>query len=130
ITHELREIAKQPGQDWADLCRQKIPFLQSVCEQYPDRRVFWIDVDCSLLDLPEWVASFTADLIGFQRGFSAPMTIGYAHRTRFWEPCFLGINATELGRAFVADAARLEASSSVKATDDYFFEESWRTNAS
>lgn len=129
LAHELAEVAKAPGQDWADLCRQKIPFLAEVCERYPTSRVFWIDVDCSLLSLPTPVAGFTADLIGFQRGFSSPLTLGYGQRTRFWEPCFLGVNTTAVARAFVRDAARLEADSPVRATDDYFFEESWRANA-
>src|SRR5699024_2823345 len=69
------------------------------------------------------------DLIGFQRGFSSPLTLGYGQRTRFWEPCLLGVNTTAVARAFVRDAARLEAGSPVRATDDYFFEESWRANA-
>ncbi|MFN3865670.1 MAG: hypothetical protein ACK4MD_03035, partial [Demequina sp.] len=87
IEHEVREIVKEPGQDWADICRRKVAFLAHMCETYPDRPVFWIDVDCALLDLPTWVANFSADLIGFQRGFASPLSIGYERRTRFWEPC-------------------------------------------
>lgn len=126
---ELQEIEKAPGEEWPDICRKKIPFLAGVCEQHPDKKVFWIDVDCQLLDLPEFVTGFSADIIGFQRGFSSPLSIGYGSRTRFWEPCFFGINASVNGRAFIADAKALEAVSEVRATDDYFFEESWRSNA-
>lgn len=129
IAHELLEIEKAPGEEWPDICRKKIPFLAGVCEKHPDKKVFWIDVDCELLDLPKFVAEFSGDIIGFQRGFGTPLSIGYGNRTRFWEPCFFGINTTTGGRKFVDDAKELEASSEVRATDDYFFEESWRANA-
>lgn len=129
IEHVIGPIEKQPGQDWADICRQKVPFIAKVCEDHPEARVFWIDVDCSLLSLPEQIGSSTADLIGFQRGFGSPLTIGYDRRTRFWEPCFLGIAPTPRGRAFIARARELEAELTIKATDDYFLEEAWRALA-
>lgn len=129
VAHELREIVAAEGEDWADICRKKIGFLNEMCTTHADSLVFWIDVDCRLVGLPDYVANTTADLIGFQRGFSAPASIGYANRTRFWEPCFFGINATRLGRKFMSDAAALEQDLEIKATDDYFFEESWRANS-
>ncbi|MGO0575156.1 polysaccharide pyruvyl transferase family protein [Ornithinimicrobium panacihumi] len=129
LRHEMEEIHKPEGADWADMTRRKIGFLAEVCERNPQAKVFWIDVDCSLLSLPDYVADFTADLIGFQRGFSTPLSIGYGNRTRFWEPCFFGINATPAGRRFIADAYAAEQEMTIKATDDYFFEESWRANA-
>lgn len=129
IEHELEVIVKAPGEDWADICRMKIGFLARVCQQHPDKKVFWTDVDCQLLNLPDYVSGFAADLIGFQRGFGSPMGIGYANRTRFWEPCFFGINTTDAARKFIADAAKIERSLRIKATDDYFLEESWRANA-
>lgn len=125
---ELEEIEKGPDDDWADLTRRKIAFLNGVCEANPDKRVYWIDVDCSLLSFPDFVADTTADLIGFQRGFGNPSTIGYLSKTRFWEPCFFGINTTPAARKFMADAAKFEREMDIKATDDYFFEESWRAN--
>ncbi|GGK67373.1 hypothetical protein GCM10011509_14630 [Ornithinimicrobium pekingense] len=129
LAHEMEEIHKPAGADWADMTRRKIGFLAEVCERNPDKKVFWIDVDCSLLSLPGYVADFTADIVGFQRGFSTPLSIGYANRTRFWEPCFFGIGTTPAARRFVEDARRAERDMSIKATDDYFFEESWRSNA-
>lgn len=129
VQGELEEIVKGTDEDWADICRKKISFLGRICDENPDKKVFWVDVDCQLLALPDYVHGFTADLIGFQRGFGAPSSIGYATRTRFWEPCFFGINTTPAARRFVADAVALEATSEIKATDDYFFEESWRSNA-
>jgi hypothetical protein len=129
VTYVVEEIVKKPGQDWADLCRQKVPFLKRICDENPDSKVFWIDVDCRLISLPDFVRDSTADIIGFQRGFSNPRTIGYHKRGRFWEPCFWGVNTTVEARRMITDAARLEAVSDVKATDDYFFEEGWRANA-
>ncbi|WP_217652570.1 polysaccharide pyruvyl transferase family protein [Streptomyces aidingensis] len=129
VAYELEEIHKAEGEDWADICRKKIGFLARVCEENPDKKVFWTDVDCVILKFPPYVVDFTADLIGFQRGFSSPLRIGYANRTRFWEPCFFGVNTTPMARKFIEDAKVLEQNADIKATDDYFFEESWRANA-
>ncbi|MBR7742082.1 hypothetical protein KC207_02080 [Phycicoccus sp. BSK3Z-2] len=129
IPHDVHRLVKGPDDDWADMTRRKVGILDAACRAHPDKKVFWIDVDCSLVDLPDLVADFSADVIGFQRGFADPLSIGYGRRTRFWEPCFFGINTTPSARDFVATAAALERSSSLKATDDYFFEEAWRTRA-
>lgn len=129
VDYVLEEIPKKPGQDWADLCRQKVPFLQSVCERFPNNKVFWIDVDCRLLSLPDFVRESSADIIGFSRGFGSSLTIGYQNRTRFWEPCFWGVGTSANARTMIADAAELESKSVLKATDDYFFEDGWRQNA-
>ncbi|MFM6981727.1 MAG: polysaccharide pyruvyl transferase family protein [Microbacteriaceae bacterium] len=129
VDYVLEEIVKEPGQDWADLCRKKVPFLNSVCERFPDSRVFWIDVDCRLLSLPDFVRESSADIIGFQRGFGSALTIGYGNRTRFWEPCFWGVAATPQARRMISEAAAMEKVSTIKATDDYFFEDAWRATA-
>lgn len=129
VDYVLEEIKKEPGQDWADLCRKKVPFLNSVCERFPDSRVFWIDVDCRLLSLPDFVRESSADIIGFQRGFGSALTIGYGNRTRFWEPCFWGVAATPQARRMISEAAAMEKVSTIKATDDYFFEDAWRATA-
>ena len=129
LAYELREIHKQEGEEWPDICRKKIGFIADVCEQYPDKKVFWIDVDCNLLSIPDYVVNSTADLIGFTRGFSSVMKIGYGVRARFWEPCFWGVNTTPQARKLVADASNLEKLSALRATDDYFLEEAWRANA-
>ncbi|AWX93284.1 hypothetical protein DPM13_09690 [Paracoccus mutanolyticus] len=52
--------------------------------------------------LPGFVAGFSADIIGFQRGFGHPMRIGYANSARFWEPCFWGINDARRARCSLA----------------------------
>ena len=129
IEHELLEITKAPGEDWADTTRRKIGFIRSVCEKHPDKKVFWIDVDCRISYLPDYIANSTADLIGFQRSFGSPLQIGYGNRTRFWEPSFWGIGTSPQARKLIVDADELEKRANVKATDDYFLEEAWRTNA-
>ena len=127
IPYELREIAKQPGDDWADICRKKVGFIAEVCAAHPDKKVFWIDVDCEIFSIPDFILNSTADIIGFQRGFSSPVNIGYERRGRFWEPCFWGINTTAQARGMIAAAAEFEVVATVKATDDFFFEAAWRS---
>ena len=127
IPYELREIAKKPGDDWADICRKKVGFIAEVCAANPDKKVFWIDVDCEIFSIPDFILNSTADIIGFQRGFSSPVNIGYEKRGRFWEPCFWGINKTAQARRMIAAAAEFEAVATVKATDDFFFEAAWRS---
>lgn len=129
VHHHIVAMEKKPGEDWADICRKKVGFLANVCSNHPDKKVFWIDVDCELLEIPEFIVRSTADIIGFQRSFGSPLSIGYQNRTRFWEPCFWGVNNTPQGRKMIEDAFALERNSPIKATDDYFFEEGWRANA-
>lgn len=129
LSFDLREIEKKAGEDWADICRKKVGFIAEVCLANPDKKVFWIDVDCEIYSLPDFVRDSTADIIGFQRGFSTPRSIGYENRTRFWEPCFWGINTTSQARKMIVDANALERSATIRATDDYFFEEAWAANA-
>mgnify|MGYP002632447620 CR=1 FL=1 len=129
LGHELLEVQKGHGEDWADVTRKKIGFIKDVCDRNPDKMVFWIDVDCRITHLPDYIANSSADLIGFQRSFGAPMQIGYHNRTRFWEPSFWGVNATKQGRKLIDDAFQLEKRADLKATDDYFLEEAWRANS-
>ncbi|MEO9490017.1 MAG: polysaccharide pyruvyl transferase family protein [Marinomonas sp.] len=128
LPHEITSISAD-GADWIDICRKKIPFLHSICMKYPDKKVFWIDGDCELDNLPEFIHQSSADIIGFQRGFSSPLKIGYANRTRFWEPCFWGIGTSATARAYIDTALKAEQRLTVRATDDYFFEEAWRIHA-
>lgn len=129
LGYELLEVQKREGEDWADVTRRKIGFIKDICDKHPDKMVFWIDVDCRITHLPDYISGSTADLIGFQRSFGSPLQIGYQNRTRFWEPSFWGVNATVQGRKLVADAYELEKRATIKATDDYFLEEAWRANA-
>lgn len=128
LPHEIATIHAD-GADWIDICRKKIPFLQSVCVKYPDKKVFWIDGDCELDHLPDFVRNSSADVIGFQRGFSSALKIGYENRTRFWEPCFWGIGTSTAARAYVQTAHEAEERLTVRATDDFFFEEAWRIHS-
>ena len=126
---ELKKVAKPAGVDWADVTRMKIGFIRDVAAKYPKSKIFWIDVDCSLTDLPDFIRETSADLIGFQRSFGQPLRIGYQNRTRFWEPSFWGMGTSTQARKLIEDAYQLEQRSTIKATDDYFLEEAWRANA-
>jgi hypothetical protein len=128
VDYELLEIEMKEGENWADICRKKVPFIASVCEKYPNKKIFWTDVDCSILSFPDFLRNFSADIVGFQRGFGSPLNIGYGQRARFWEPTFWGINTTPQARKMIRDAAALEAVATIAATDDYFMEEAWRAN--
>jgi len=128
INNDIRLLSIPENMNWSDVCRKKISFLSEMCHTHSDKKVFWIDVDCNISYLPDFIANFSSDIIGFARGFSSPMKVGYHLRSRFWEPCFLGINNTKMGRKFIEDARRLEQAFTQSATDDYFFEESWRLN--
>ena len=129
VAYRLLEVERGDGEDWADVTRRKISFIRDACQEHPDAMVFWIDVDCRITDLPDYVRDSTADIIGFQRSFRSPLQIGYHNRTRFWEPSFWGVDATEQGRKLIDDAFALEQRSDIKATDDYFLEEAWHANA-
>jgi len=129
LEHNLLQLTKAPGEDWADTTRRKIGFIQEVCDQNPNKKVFWVDIDCRINYLPDYIANSTADLIGFQRSFGSPLQIGYGNRTRFWEPSFWGLGTSPQARKLIADAYELEQRAEVKATDDYFLEEAWRANA-
>ena len=129
LDHQLLQVEKGAGEDWADVTRKKIGFIKKVCDENPTKMVFWIDVDCRISHLPDYIANSSADLIGFQRSFGSPMQIGYHNRTRFWEPSFWGVNATKQGRKLIEDAYALEQRAEIKATDDYFLEEAWRANS-
>jgi hypothetical protein len=129
LDHQLLEVERRDGEDWADVTRRKIGFIRDACHEHPEAMVLWIDVDCRLTHLPDYVRNSSADFVGFQRSFRSPLLIGYQSRTRFWEPSFWGVNATPEGRKLIDDAFALEQRSEIKATDDYFLEEAWRANA-
>lgn len=123
---KIEGIHALSGEEWPDICRKKIGFLARVSEEFRHAKIIWVDVDSELLSLPRYITTFSADIIGFQRGFKSPLQIGYRETSRFWCPGFFGINSTEGGRRFISRAHELERTSQVRATDDYFLEEAWR----
>ncbi len=129
LDHQVLEVERRDGEDWADVTRRKLGLIRDACHEHPEAMVLWIDVDCRLTHLPDYVRNSSADFVGFQRSFRSPLLIGYQNRTRFWEPSFWGVNATPQGRKLIDDAFALEQRSNLRATDDYFLEEAWRANA-
>jgi len=129
IEYYLKPVEVPDGKEWPDICREKIGYIKEFYDENPEKKVFWIDVDCQLSHLPDFVKEFSADMIGFQRGFQVPKKIGYHYKQRFWEPCFIGFNRTEATQKFIDDAYEAEQNFLGRATDDYFFEEAWRNNS-
>lgn len=124
--YHFEPIEIPEGLEWPDLCRKKIGLLYHFYLSKPDYKVVWIDIDCRLGSLPEFFQEFSSDIIGFQRGFGEPKRLGYNFKSRFWEPCLLGFNRTAEAETFLRRAYELEQEYEGRATDDYFFEESWR----
>jgi len=129
LDYYLKPVEIPEGKEWPDICREKIAYIKEFYDANPTKKVFWIDVDCQLSYLPDLVKDFSADIIGFQRGFQVPLKIGYHYKKRFFEPCFVGFNRTEATEQFLQDACNMEQSFEGRATDDYFFEEAWRANS-
>lgn len=127
LPHQIDELIIDKSQcNWADICRKKLLFINNICKKYPTKKIFWIDIDCFLSHFPKNIENFSADIIGFYRGFASPLKMGYHIKSRFWEPCFLGFNTTSVARNFIDLSVRLEQSFNGAATDDYFLEEAWR----
>lgn len=129
VDFQLDPVEIPEGLNWPDICRRKIGMFYKFYLANPGKKVIWVDVDCEIDHVPDMIINSSADVIGFQRGFGDPLKIGYHFKSRFWEPCFLGVNSTDAGKRFLEDAYLLEQNSSIAATDDFFFEESWRLNA-
>ncbi len=126
LEYYLKPVEIPEGKEWPDICRDKIGYIKEFYDANPTKKVFWIDVDCQLSDLPGAVRDFSADIIGFQRGFGQPLRMGYHYKSRFWEPSFIGFNRTPEAKKFLDTAFEVESQFEGRATDDYFFEEAWR----
>lgn len=126
IAHDIREVARREGEDWAAVCRRKIPFYAEMLDRHPNG-VFWVDVDTRLLRRPELLDDARYDVAAFLRGFRDFRRYDPVQVARTFHPGFLHFNGTRKTRDFVNHLAALEADSTVKGTDDYFLEEGWRT---
>ncbi len=126
VKHRIEPIAKPPGVEWPEICRQKIPFMKKIFDESNCTRLVWMDVDCSINWVPEFLLDYDADLMAFRRGFPSSKRTAPI-RARHWEPCFVVFSKTPIMSEFLTYAAELEAKSKeIRATDDYFFEEAWR----
>ena len=110
------------------MCRKKVQYIHEAYNLFQDtyNKVAWIDVDCSLDKIPDFLIDFDIDIIGFPRGFQNSQ---HQRRSlsRYWEPCFLVFATNERTRQFLYTASTLEREAvDIAATDDYFFEEAWR----
>ena len=125
IPHDIEEVAPPADRDWADICRMKPAFIQRTLEQHR-RPVFWLDVVSRVLKRPTVLEGLRGDFAAFLRGFSRLQDFDPVQRGRTFVPGFLFFNYSEGARRLAAQAAEMEATSEVRATDDYFLEEAWR----
>lgn len=124
--YRIEPFIKPDGVEWPDICRKKIPFMQKIFKECQEKRLVWIDVDCSINRIPDFIIDYNADLMAFRRGFPHSHS-AKPQRTRYWEPCFIVFNKNSKMENFLDYAAQLESEKKdIKATDDYFFEEAWR----
>ena len=124
----ISEITIPEGLAWPDVCRKKVQYMLKVFLEHKHRykKIIWMDVDCLLDKLPSFLIDFEADLMGFGRSMrrsrSKPKQF-----LRFWEPCFFVFATNDKAEQFLKTAADLEVEMQhLRATDDYFIEESWR----
>jgi hypothetical protein len=128
VAYDIRPITIPNGMKWPEICRKKVQFYYNCFKDNWEKyeKILWIDVDCSLLYVPQFVFDFQVDFMAFRRGFQKS-TVQSPVKTRFWEPCFFVFDSNERCLELLEYAAAAEKSNpSLNATDDYFFEEAWR----
>lgn len=125
LPHDIEEIEPPPDRDWADICRMKPAFIQRKLEQHR-APVFWLDVDSRVLKRPPVLEGLRSDFAAFLRNFSRLQEFDPVQKGRTFVPAFLYFNYSDAGRRLAARVAELEATSELRATDDYFLEQAWR----
>ena len=123
---DIRAIPTDGNEDWAALCRRKIPFYEEMLARH-ENGIFWADVDTKLVRRPELLANASYDVAAFLRMFRGFREYDPVQYARTFHPGFLHLNNTPKTRRFVAHMAALERASPLRATDDYFLEEAWRS---
>jgi glycosyltransferase involved in cell wall biosynthesis len=130
IRHDIRKFSIPEGSSWAEVCRKKVNFYYELFLQHRNRckKIIWIDVDCKINYLPSLILDFDVDFMAFRRGFPHS-SHAEKTRTRHWEPCFFVFKTNDACLKLISEADRIERENpQISATDDYFFEESWRVN--
>lgn len=125
IPHDIEKVVPPAERDWAGICRMKPAFISRKLEEHR-ASVFWLDVDSRVLKRPPTLEGLGSDFAAFLRDFYRLQEFDPALHGRTFVPGFLFFNYTDGGRRLAARAAELEASSTLRATDDYFLEEAWR----
>lgn len=126
LDHDIVEVQKPEGGDWADLCRMKIPFYRDMLDRHPGG-IMWVDVDSRFFRRPDELRLGGHDFAAFLRGGRAfreydPVVLG-----RKFIPGLVQFSGTDRARQFVDFIAELEAKeTAIRATDDYFLEEGIR----
>ncbi|WP_333701195.1 polysaccharide pyruvyl transferase family protein [Sphingobium yanoikuyae] len=127
LKHDIREIEKPDGWDWADLCRLKIPFYRDLLRAHPDG-IVWVDVDTRIVRRPDFMAFGGYDFGAFLRNFKSFRDYDPALFGRRFHPGFVYFSGSERSMEFCNHLSELEAENRhVKGTDDYFLEEGFRS---
>lgn len=126
LKHDIREVKKLQSEDWADVCRKKIGFYREMIGRHPEG-IFWLDVDTRIVRVPELLRGSRYDFAAFLRNLNDlrhfdPMLYG-----RTFHPGFLHFTSSTLANEFVSHLAQIEQKSSIRATDDFFLEEGFRS---
>lgn len=129
IKHDIQPIDIPDNLAWPDICRKKVNYYYTLFSKHRKefKKVVWIDVDCNLNYLPSFIHDFDVDFMAFRRGFPHSKHLEKS-RTRHWEPCFFVFkSSSQVCYDMLKYASDLETEMiTLKATDDYFFEEAWR----
>ncbi|WP_201615197.1 polysaccharide pyruvyl transferase family protein [Psychrobacter sp. JCM 18902] len=129
IQHDIQPINIPDNLAWPDICRKKVNYYYTLFSKHRKefKKVVWIDVDCNLNYLPSFIHDFDVDFMAFRRGFPHSKHLE-KNRTRHWEPCFFVFkSSSQVCYDMLKYASDLETEMpTLKATDDYFFEEAWR----
>lgn len=128
VKYHLEEVEVPPDQDWAMICRRKVPFFLDMWKRYPGG-VLWVDVDTELLRAPDFVGhGGGVDFGAMLRGHKYLKGFDPFRMTRMFAPTYLYFGPTKAAGEFLEHMARLEAEQvDIVATDDYFLQEAWLT---
>jgi hypothetical protein len=126
IPHQITELKETSGKNWAEICRQKIRFYRDMLVQCRTP-ILWVDADCRIARMPDFLLQSRMDMIGYLRGFTYPRDFHRSEVGRFWTPSILYFNDNNRVKRFIDHMLDLEERSDIAATDDYFLEEAWRS---
>lgn len=126
IDCDLMEVKVDDSDDWIDICKKKIEIYHSLLKKHK-KMIFWVDVDTILVKSPV-VPSDGFDVGIFMRGFNDLNTFDFTKYSRRFEPGYILFNYNKKVLEFLEFAVgRVKAGKAIKATDDYFLEEAFRT---
>lgn len=126
MPHDIEELEVGPDEDWARICRLKVPFYLRKLEEHR-RAVLWVDVDSRLRRLPEMLRGCEFDLAGYAQHFRYIRDFDPYDTVRFWIPAVLFFGRTPRATRFLRHMQEIDHSTTDRVTDDYVLHEAWST---